>query len=201
MIQSHIAKMSKRAASCPVLATFAISKSKLTGSALSPTLIPDSVADLLNVSKSYAIKKRSDTSVPRALPAALQSALTPYVFTSTKRVADAPTTQQIQRALKGEVGPRMTLSPHYNKLRSPTALTRQQYRHLAKSLRLLNDNDIIHGDLVDNVMLDAKTNLPVIIDFDEARVNSDKVLKAFQLGVLGREFKVAPKRQLKFVDS
>eukprot|EP01048_Picozoa_sp_COSAG05_P033767 COSAG05_NODE_13734_length_419_cov_1.681250_1_plen_28_part_01 len=28
-------------------------------------------------------------------------------------------------------------------------------------------------------MLDAKTNLPVIIDFDEARVNSDKVLKAF----------------------
>lgn len=124
-----------------------------------------------------------------------------YVFTSTKRVADAPTTQQIQRALKGEVGPRMTLSPHYNKLRSPTALTRQQYRHLAKSLRLLNDNDIIHGDLVDNVMLDAKTNLPVIIDFDEARVNSDKVLKAFQLGVLGREFKVAPKRQLKFVDS
>eukprot|EP01048_Picozoa_sp_COSAG05_P009105 COSAG05_NODE_726_length_7707_cov_30.238302_4_plen_96_part_00 len=95
----------------------------------------------------------------------------------------------------------MTLSPHYNKLHSPTALTRQQYRHLAKSLRLLNDNDIIHGDLVDNVMLDAKTNLPVIIDFDEARVNSDKVLKAFQLGVLGREFKVAPKRQLKFVDS
>ena len=95
----------------------------------------------------------------------------------------------------------MTLSPHYNKLRSPTALTRQQYRHLAKSLRLLNDNDIIHGDLVDNVMLDAKTNLPVIIDFDEARVNSDKVLKAFQLGVLGREFKVAPKKQLKFVDS
>ena len=66
---------------------------------------------------------------------------------------------------------------------------------------MLNDNDIIHGDLVDNVMLDAKTNLPVIIDFDEARVNSDKVLKAFQLGVLGREFKVAPKRQLKFVDS
>eukprot|EP01048_Picozoa_sp_COSAG05_P024957 COSAG05_NODE_6120_length_1018_cov_13.522307_2_plen_148_part_00 len=49
-----------------------------------------------------------------------------YVFTGTKRVADAPTTQQIQRALtlKGEVGPRMTLSPHYNKLRSPTALTR-----------------------------------------------------------------------------
>ena len=34
-----------------------------------------------------------------------------------------------------------------------------------------------------------------------AAVNSDKVLKAFQLGVLGREFKVAPKRQLKFVDS
>ena len=50
-------------------------------------------------------------------------------------------------------------------------------------------------------MLDTKTNLPVIIDFDEARVNSDKVLKAFQLGVLGREFKVAPKKQLKFVDS
>ena len=53
---------------------------------------------------------------------------------------------------------------------------------------MLNDNDIIHGDLVDNVMLDAKTNLPVIIDFDEARVNSDKLLKAFQLGVYSARY-------------
>ena len=78
MIQSHIAKMSKRAASCPVLATFAISKSKLTGSALSPTLIPDSVADLLNVSKSYAIKKFcfricKESPVPNAPSVSLQS--------------------------------------------------------------------------------------------------------------------------------
>ena len=53
----------------------------------------------------------------------------------------------------------MTLSPQYKELRLPRALTRQQYRHLAKGLRLLNDNDIVHGNIVGNVMLDAKTDL------------------------------------------
>lgn len=59
----------------------AICKSKLTGSALSPTLIPDSVALLLNVSKSYAIKKRSDVSSALPLPAIAQVALAPKVPT------------------------------------------------------------------------------------------------------------------------
>ena len=57
---------------------------------------------------------------------------------------------------------------------------------------MLNDNDIVHGNIVGNVMLDVKTDLPVIIDFDEARVSKDSQLQAFQLGHLGREFKVAP---------
>eukprot|EP01047_Picozoa_sp_COSAG01_P078029 COSAG01_NODE_14269_length_1474_cov_1.792000_3_plen_179_part_00 len=117
------------------------------------------------------------------------------VFTTTTKVADAVTRRRIQRALNGEVASRMTLSPEYKKLQSPKALTKQQYRHLAKSLRLLNDNNIVHNDIVGNVMLDKKTNLPVIIDFDEAHVSKDRNLQAFQLAHLGREFKVKSLKQ------
>ena len=44
-------------------------------------------------------------------------------------------------------------------------LTKAQYRYLRKSLEILRDNDIYHGDLPDNVMLNPDTNLPIIIDW------------------------------------
>jgi tRNA A-37 threonylcarbamoyl transferase component Bud32 len=44
-------------------------------------------------------------------------------------------------------------------------LTKTQYRYLRKSLEILRDNGIHHGDLPDNVMLNPDTNLPIIIDW------------------------------------
>ncbi len=44
-------------------------------------------------------------------------------------------------------------------------LTKAQYRYLRKSIEILRNNGIHHGDLVDNVMLNPDTNLPIIIDW------------------------------------
>ena len=44
-------------------------------------------------------------------------------------------------------------------------LTKAQYRHLRKSVEILRDIGIHHGDLVDNVMLNLDTLLPIIIDW------------------------------------
>ena len=44
-------------------------------------------------------------------------------------------------------------------------LTKAQYRYLRKSIEILRDNGIHHGDLLDNVMLNPDTNLPIIIDW------------------------------------
>ena len=44
-------------------------------------------------------------------------------------------------------------------------ITKAQYRYLRKSVEILRDNGIHHGDLVDNVMLNPDTNLPIVIDW------------------------------------
>lgn len=44
-------------------------------------------------------------------------------------------------------------------------LTKAQYRYLRKSVEILRDIGIHHGDLVDNVMLNPDTNLPIVIDW------------------------------------
>ena len=59
----------------------------------------------------------------------------------------------------------------YAKL-NPKGLTRKQYRHLRKGIELLGKHNILHGDLPDNVMLNKNTGMPIIIDFDEARLDS-----------------------------
>lgn len=55
------------------------------------------------------------------------------------------------------------------KLRHPIPdnkkLTKAQYRYLRKSVEILRDIGIHHGDLLDNVMLNPDTNLPIIIDW------------------------------------
>jgi len=63
------------------------------------------------------------------------------------------------------------ISPVYAKL-NPKGLTRKQYRHLRKGIELLGKHNILHGDLPDNVMLNKTTGMPIIIDFDEARLDS-----------------------------
>jgi hypothetical protein len=44
-------------------------------------------------------------------------------------------------------------------------LTKTQYRYLRKSVEILRDINIHHGDLLDNVMLNPETKLPIIIDW------------------------------------
>lgn len=51
---------------------------------------------------------------------------------------------------------------------SKQPLTKQQYRYLRTSVEILNENNIIHGDLPGNVMLNEEDNMPRIIDWDNA---------------------------------
>jgi len=54
-----------------------------------------------------------------------------------------------------------------------TKLVRGQYRYLRDSLQILHDNNISHGDLPDNVMLDPITNMPIIIDWEKGKTGAD----------------------------
>lgn len=65
------------------------------------------------------------------------------------------------------------LSPTYEKM-DPKRLNKRQYRHLRDSIELLASKKIAHLDLPGNVMLNACTGLPVIIDFAEGKLNADK---------------------------
>jgi thiamine kinase-like enzyme len=49
-------------------------------------------------------------------------------------------------------------------------MTKSQYRHLKKSIEILHENDISHGDLLGNVMMHPETKLPVIIDWETAKL-------------------------------
>jgi serine/threonine protein kinase len=55
-------------------------------------------------------------------------------------------------------------------------LNKQQYRYLRESLQILHDNNISHGDLIDNVMVDLNNN-PIIIDWENAKLNADYIDK------------------------
>jgi hypothetical protein len=71
-----------------------------------------------------------------------------------------------------------------------TKLTREQYRHLRKSLQILDDNGLTHGDLPGNVMLNPDTNLPVIIDWEEAKMNADALDKQIDYNAFLEHFKI-----------
>jgi hypothetical protein len=83
-----------------------------------------------------------------------------------------------QKEIEGVSGrslqPTVLLSPSYEKI-DPKSLTKRQYRHLRESVELLASNNIAHGDLPENVMLNVCTRLPVIIDFGEGILNADKI--------------------------
>ena len=71
-----------------------------------------------------------------------------------------------------------------------TNLTREQYRHLRKSLQILHENGLTHGDLPGNVMLNPYTNLPLIIDWEEAKMNADALDKQIDYNAFLEHFKV-----------
>ena len=52
-------------------------------------------------------------------------------------------------------------------------LNKEQFRYLRNSMQLLHNNNISHGDLIDNVMMDPITNNPIIIDWENAKLNAD----------------------------
>ena len=73
-----------------------------------------------------------------------------------------------------------------------TKLTKKQYRYLRESLEILRENNISHGDLPDNVMLDPQTNNPIIIDWENANLNATDKDKEIDLNtfMLGTTFKI-----------
>jgi len=71
------------------------------------------------------------------------------------------------------------------------SLTRQQYRFLRDSLQILHDHNISHGDLPDNIMIHPVTKMPIIIDWEEAKVNADTIDKEIDRTAFLYHFKVA----------
>ena len=57
---------------------------------------------------------------------------------------------------------------------------------------ILHENNISHGDLPDNVMLDPQTNNPIIIDWENANLNAgpkDKEID-YNTFMMGTTFKI-----------
>jgi len=70
-------------------------------------------------------------------------------------------------------------------------LTRPQYRYLRKSLEILHENNISHGDLIDNIMLDPNDkNRPIIIDWENARLNATPLDKEIDYNAFMNNFKI-----------
>lgn len=69
-------------------------------------------------------------------------------------------------------------------------LTKDQYRYLRISLNNLHKNDISHGDLPGNIMLDPYSNMPIIIDWEEAKTNADDIDKQIDQEAFINNFKV-----------
>jgi hypothetical protein len=56
-------------------------------------------------------------------------------------------------------------------------MSKKQYRYLRESLQRLHANNISHGDLPDNVMLDPNSNMPIIIDWENGKTTADELDK------------------------
>ena len=73
-----------------------------------------------------------------------------------------------------------------------TKLTKKQYRHLKESFEILQKNDISHGDLPNNVMVDPETGNLIIIDWENAKLKADTIDKRIDSNAFfnGSTFKV-----------
>lgn len=72
-------------------------------------------------------------------------------------------------------------------------LSRKQYRFLRDSIKILHDNNISHGDLPNNVMIDKKDDMPRIIDWDNAKNEIDDLDKQIDNTAFLTHFKVLKK--------
>jgi len=72
-----------------------------------------------------------------------------------------------------------------------TKLTRNQYRYLRDSLNLLHKNNISHGDLPENVLVDPETDNPIIIDWENSKLNADELDKRIDLDAFMNNFKIS----------
>jgi len=72
-------------------------------------------------------------------------------------------------------------------------LTKKQYRYLRKSIEILHTNNITHGDLPDNVMIDIQDEMPRIIDWENATLNADNIEKQIDFYAFFTHFKVLKK--------
>jgi len=71
----------------------------------------------------------------------------------------------------------------------PERMTKKQYRYLRESLQILHNNNISHGDLPNNVMLDPDDMLPRIIDWEEAKNPADTLDKKIDFDAFLYHFK------------
>lgn len=61
------------------------------------------------------------------------------------------------------------------------------------SIDILHDKNISHGDLPNNVMLHPYIGMPVIIDWEEAKVNADSLDKEIDRIAFLNHFKITKK--------
>jgi RIO-like serine/threonine protein kinase len=92
-----------------------------------------------------------------------------YIFPESSLIDANPDFKDFQKEL-GVKGTFVFLK----KLNPLGKLNKQQYRYLRQSLEILHTNNVSHGDLPGNVMLDPMTNNPIIMDWENALLEDNK---------------------------
>lgn len=80
-------------------------------------------------------------------------------------------------------------------IKNTSNLSKNQYRYLRDSLQFLHDNNITHGDLPDNVMIDPGDELPRIIDWENASITNDQIFKDMDMRAFLTHYKTSKKEQ------
>ena len=80
-------------------------------------------------------------------------------------------------------------------IKNTSNLSKDQYRYLRDSLKILHDNNITHGDLPDNVMIDLGDELPRIIDWENASITNDQIFKDMDMRAFLTHYKTSKKEQ------
>lgn len=78
-------------------------------------------------------------------------------------------------------------------IKNTSNLSKDQYRYLRDSLQFLHDNNITHGDLPDNVMIDPGDEMPRIIDWENASITNDPKFKEIDMRAFITHYKSSKK--------